>query len=181
MQTRKTIFVRETITADGFWQACAPITRVAALAVVRNPFAGAHVEELAELFELGREVGEALMAEAVALLAGPAVSYGKAAIVGADGDMEHGGALLHPKLGKPMREAVGGGAAIIPSNAKIGAPGTAIDLPLGHKDEVWSFDHFDTMTVLVADAPRADEIVLAMAVADGGRPRPRVGSAPIRD
>jgi hypothetical protein len=181
MQTRKTIFVRETITADGLWRECAPIVRVAALAVVRNPFAGAHVEDLSELFDLSRAVGEALMAEAVALLAGPAVSYGKAAIVGADGDVEHGGALLHPKLGKPMRDAVGGGQAIIPSNAKIGAPGTAIDLPLGHKDEVWSFDHFDTMTVLVADAPRADEIVLAMAVADGGRPLPRVGSAPIRD
>ncbi len=179
MQTRKTLFVKETITADGHWHECRPITRVAALAVVRNPFAGGYAEDLSMLFDLSRVLGEALMAEATALLAGPAVSYGKAAIVGLNGDMEHGGAMLHPKLGKPMRDAVGGGAAIIPSNAKLGGPGTAIDLPLGHKDEVWSFDHFDTMTLQVADAPLADEIVLAMAIADGGRPHPRVGSAPI--
>ncbi len=134
MQTRKTIFIRETITADGLWQECAPIVRVAALAVVRNPFAGVHVEDLSELFDLSRQIGEALMAEATAMLGGPAVSYGKAAIVGAAGDIEHGGAMLHPKLGKPMRDAIGGGQAIIPSNVKLGAPGTSIDLPLGHKD-----------------------------------------------
>ena len=95
--------------------------------------------------------------------------------------MEHGGAVLHPKLGKPMRAAVGGGKALIPSNAKVAAAGVPIDLPLGHKDEAWSFDHFDTMTLMVGDAPRPDEIVLCMAVADGGRPHPRVGSAPITD
>jgi hypothetical protein len=89
--------------------------------------------------------------------------------------MEHGAAIIHPKLGKPMREAIGGGAAIIPSNAKVAAAGTPIDVPIGHKDDVWSFDHFDTMTVVVPDAPRPDEIVVVMAVADGGRPRPRSG------
>ena len=80
-----------------------------------------------------------------------------------------------------MRTAVGGGKALIPSNAKVAAIGASMDLPLGHKDEAWSFDHFDTITVMVADAPRADEIVLCMAVSDGGRPRPRVGSAPLVD
>ena len=80
--------------------------------------------------------------------------------------------MIHPKLGKPMRAAVGGGKALIPSNAKVAAVGVSIDLPLGHKDEAWSFDHFDTMTVMVADAPRADEIVLCMAVSDGSRPHP---------
>ncbi|MEM1315939.1 MAG: amino acid synthesis family protein, partial [Pseudomonadota bacterium] len=99
----------------------------------------------------------------------------------AAGDLEHGGALIHPRLGKPMRAAVGGGAALIPSNAKIGALGACLDVPLGHKDEAWSFDHFDTLTVTVADAPRADEILLVMAVADGGRPRPRCGDGPIAD
>jgi hypothetical protein len=95
--------------------------------------------------------------------------------------MEQGGAMIHPKLGKPMRAAIGGGKAVIPSNAKITAPGASIDIPLGHKDEAWSFDHFDTMTITVADAPLPDEIVLCMAVADGGRPHPRVGSGPIPD
>lgn len=121
------------------------------------------------------------MAEAVAALPGPPVSYGKAAIVGVAGDLEHGGAMIHPKLGKPMRAALGGGKALIPSNAKLGALGSAIDVPLGHKDEAWSFDHFDTITVAIGDAPRPDEIVLCMAISDGARPNPRVGKGPITD
>lgn len=181
MEIRKAVLLRETITADGTGKACRRITRVAALAVIRNPYAGAFTDDLSQLFDMGGQLGERLMAEAVGMLGGPPVSYGKAAIVGIDGDLEHGGAMIHPKLGKPMRAAVGGGAALIPSNAKVAAMGTAIDLPLGHKDEAWSFDHFDTMTVMVADAPRADEIVLCMAVADGPRPHPRVGSKPITD
>ncbi len=181
MQVRKTVILKETIEADGFGEACAPITRVVAMAVIRNPFAGRTVEDLSPLFDIGGRLGERLMETAVDMLAGPPVSYGKAAIVGIAGDLEHGGAMIHPKLGKPMRAAVGGGKALIPSNAKVAAAGAAMDLPLGHKDEAWSFDHFDTITVSVADAPRADEIVLCMAVADGGRPRPRVGSRPITD
>ncbi|MEL6209413.1 MAG: amino acid synthesis family protein, partial [Pseudomonadota bacterium] len=115
-------------------------------------------DRLARRVELKERVVD-LAGEAVALLGGAPVSYGKAAIVGLAGAMEHGGAMIHPRLGKPMRAAVGGGAALIPSNAKVAAAGTPIDLPLGHKDEAWSFDHFDTMTVMVADAPRPDEIV----------------------
>ncbi|MDA1100110.1 MAG: amino acid synthesis family protein [Proteobacteria bacterium] len=181
MNVRKTMIIKETIEADGFGTACAPITRVVAMAVIQNPFAGRFVEDLSPLFDLGGQLGERLMADAVDLLTGPPVSYGKAAIVGVAGDLEHGGAMIHPKLGKPMRAAVGGGKALIPSNAKVAALGATIDLPLGQKDEAWSFDHFDTMTVMVADAPRADEIVLCMAVSDGPRPIPRVGNAPIVD
>lgn len=181
MNIRKSVFIRETIEADGFGEVCPPITRVAAVAVVRNPFAGRFVEDLSVLFDMGGNLGEKLMADAVSMLAKAPVSYGKAAIVGVAGDLEHGGAMIHPKLGKPMRAAVGGGKALIPSNAKIAPAGVPIDLPLGHKDEAWSFDHFDTMTIMVADAPRPDEIVLCMAVADGGRPHPRVGSGPITD
>ncbi len=147
----------------------------------KNPFAGRFVEDLSSLFDLGGELGERLMGEAVAMLAGPPVSYGKAAIVGIAGDMEHGGAMIHPKLGKPMRSAVGGGKSLIPSNVKIGTVGVPIDIPLGHKDEAWSFDHFDTLTLMIADAPRPDEIVVCMAVSDGARPHPRVGSGPITD
>jgi len=93
--------------------------------------------------------------------------------------MEHGGACIHPMLGKPMRAAAGGGKAVISSNVKIASAGTALDMPLGHKDEAWSFDHFDTMTLCVADAPRLDEIVVMLAFADGGRPVPRCGSGPV--
>ncbi len=181
MNIRKTGFIRETIEADAFGERCDPITRVVAFAVLRNPFAGRFVEDLSPLFDVSGELGERLMGEAVSMLAGPPVSYGKAAIVGLAGDLEHGGAVIHPKLGKPMRAAVGGGKALIPSNARVAAPGASIDIPLGHKDEAWSFAHFDTITVMVADAPRPDEIALFMAVADGGRPRPRVGAGPIVD
>ncbi len=181
MNVRKTIITRETIEADSVGKACNPITRVVAMAVIQNPFAGRFVEDLSPLFDIGGQLGERLMGDAVNMLAGPPVSYGKAAIVGIAGDLEHGGALIHPKLGKPMRAAVGGGKALIPSKAKVTAAGVPIDLPLGHKDEAWSFDHFDTMTVMVGDAPRPDEIVLCMAVSDGPRPHPRVGSGPVTD
>ncbi|NKB59258.1 MAG: amino acid synthesis family protein [Alphaproteobacteria bacterium] len=181
MDIRKTLLIKETLETDGVGKACAPIVRVAAIAVIRNPFAGRFVEDLSELFDMGGALGERLMADAVGMLSGAPVSYGKAALVGVAGDLEHGGAMIHPKLGKPMRAAVGGGKALIASNAKIGAVGASIDLPLGHKDEAWSFAHFDTMTLMVGDAPRPDEIVLCMAVADGGRPHPRVGDKPITD
>lgn len=181
MELRKSVIIKETIETDGFGKACSPITRVAALAVIQNPFAGLYVEDLSPLFDMGGQLGERLMVDAVGQLAGSPVSYGKAAIVGVAGELEHGGAMIHPKLGKPMRAAVGGGKALIPSNVKIAAVGTTIDLPLGHKDEAWAFDYFDTMTLMVADAPRPDEIVMCVAVSDGPRPHPRVGSGPITD
>jgi hypothetical protein len=111
------------------------------------------------------------------LLPGPAISYGKAAIVGTSGDIEHAAAILHPRMGKPMRAAIGGGQAIIPSNVKIGCVGSVIDIPLGHKDDVWSFDQIDTLSAMVPNAPRPDEIVVIVALADGGRPRPRVAKS----
>ncbi|MYE81165.1 MAG: amino acid synthesis family protein [Gammaproteobacteria bacterium] len=179
MDIRKTLAITETVHANESGQACPPIVRVAHVAVLRNPVAGILEADLSALFDLGGLAGERLAGDAVALLGGPAVSYGKAALVGVAGELEHGAAMLHPKLGKPLRAAVGGGKALIPSNAKVGAAGTPIDIPLGHKDEAWSFDHFDTMTVMVPDAPRPDEIVLAVAVADGGRPLARSGDKPL--
>ena len=175
MDSRKTRLLIEEVSADAGERLSRPVRRVAAVAVIRNPYAGQRVDDLAPLFDVGLELGAQLAKRAVDLIGNRAVSYGKAAIVGTAGEIEHGAAILHPKLGKPMREAVGGGEAIIPSNAKVGAPGTAIDVPLGHKDNVWSFDHFDTMTVMVPDAPQPDEIVVVIAYADAGRPRPRVG------
>jgi hypothetical protein len=173
---RKIVFVEERVLAEAGKTAATAVTRVAGIAVIQNPFAGqGHVEDLSALFDIGAKLGEQIMPQVVARLKNPATSYGKAAIVGVAGDFEHGGALIHPKLGKPMRAAVGGGEAIISSNVKVAAAGTAIDVPLAHKDDIWSFDHFDTMTVTVADAPRPDEIVVIMIAADGGRPAPRVG------
>jgi Amino acid synthesis len=181
MTLRKTQILKETTHSDAMGQPCAPITRVVVLAVISNPFAGRHAEDLSTLFDIGGALADQMMTDAVSALPQPPVSYGKAAIVGVAGDLEHGGAMIHPKLGKPMRAALGGGAALIPSNAKLGALGAAIDVPLGHKDEAWSFDHFDTITVAVGDAPRPDEIVLCMAISDGPRPNPRVGKGPVTD
>ena len=137
--------------------------------VILDPFAGRFVDDLRPLFEAGAELGGRLMPELVKLLDGPGVSYGKGAIVGVDGEMEQGGACLHPMLGKPMRAAIGGGKAAISSNVKVAAAGASLDVPLGHKDDSWSFQHFDTITVSVADAPRPNEILVVVAIADGGR------------
>ncbi len=181
MEVRRIVTITDRVFRDQYGTSCSTITRIATAAVVKNPCAGRYEEDLSRLFEIGGVLGAQLMADLVTLLPGPAVSYGKAAIVGVAGDMEHGGAVIHPKLGKPMRAAVGGGKALIPSNAKLGHMGAAIDVPLGHKDEAWSFDHFDTMVVSVPDAPLPDEIILIMAIADGGRINPRVGSGPVTD
>jgi hypothetical protein len=181
VEPRKILLFEETTFSEASKAAARPIVRVAAAAVLPNPFAGRFVEDLSELFDAGGALGETLMEKLMPLLDEPVVSYGKAAVVGSGGEFEHGGALLHPKLGKPMRAAIGGGKAVIPSNVKVGPAGTTIDIPLGHKDEPWSFDHFDTMSVAVADAPRPDEIVMFIALADGGRVHSRCGDAPITD
>lgn len=182
MNVRKTGIIRETVETDAHGKKCDPIVRVCAFAVVKNPAAGPDfTDDLSALFDIGGRMGDQLMGEIVGMLGRAPVSYGKAALVGVNGDMEHGGAFIHPKLGKPMRASVGGGQSVIPSNVKIAGPGAIMDIPLGHKDEAWSFDHFDTMTVMIADAPLPDEAVILMAVADGGRPVPRVGTGPITD
>ena len=179
VKTRKVVIVREHTTSDAFGEPCEAVSRVAAAAVFRNPMAGRFETDLTPLFEIGAELGQHLAEQAVSQLIGPPVSYGKAAIVGVSGDMEHGGAVIHPRLGVPMRAAAGGGQAVIPSNVKIGGMGTSIDLPLGHKDNPWSFDHFDTMTLCVPDGPGPDEIVMFLAYADRGRPLPRCGTGPV--
>ena len=156
-----------------------PATRkAAAVAVITNPFAGKYVEDLTPLIDIGEELGGLLAKRAVAALGidgGKAESYGKAAIVGEGGELEHAAAILHPKMGKPVREALVKGAALIPSAKKLGTMGTPIDVPLGHKDAAFVRTHFDGMEVRLADAPRADEILVAIVVTDSGRPLPRVG------
>jgi hypothetical protein len=170
-------FVEETHTEMG--QTVDPPTRrAAAAAVIENPFAGKYVQDLAELMEIGEELGTLLTERAVAALGIPgpsAESYGKAAAVGENGELEHAAAILHPKLGTPVRKVLGKGAALIPSSKKRGGPGVALDIPLGHKDAAFVRSHFDGMEIRVNDAPRANEILVAIAVTDSGRPLPRVG------
>jgi hypothetical protein len=155
-----------------------PTRRAAAAAVIENPCAGKYVEDLSELMEMGEELGSLLTERAVAALgiSGPAAeSYGKAAAVGENGELEHAAAILHPKLGTPVRKVLGKGAALIPSSKKRGGPGVSLDIPLGHKDAAFVRSHFDGMEIRVNDAPRANEILVAIAVTDSGRPLPRVG------
>jgi hypothetical protein len=155
-----------------------PTRKAAAIAVIANPFAGRDVPDLAELVEIGAMLGGLLGERAVrALGIAPhqAESYGKAAIVGENGELEHAAAILHPKLGAPLRLAVEKGAALVPSAKKRGGMGAAIDVPLGHKDAAYVRSHFDAMEIRVPDAPRANEIVVAVVVTDSGRPRPRIG------
>lgn len=177
---RKIVTIREVVLSELGFTAPQPIVRAVGMAVIKNAFAGRWAEDLQPLFEAGAALGERLMPELVKLLDRPAVSYGKGAIVGVAGEMEHGGACVHPMLGKPMRAALGGGKAVISSNVKVAVAGTALDVPLGHKDESWSFAHFDTITVSLADAPRPDEILVVMAIADGGPLNNRCGTEPIR-
>ncbi len=175
---RKLLTIVEETHAEAGRAIAPPTRKAAAIAVVANPFAGHYVEDLEPLVALGAELGASLGARAVAALGiapASAQSYGKAAIVGEDGELEHAAAILHPKLGGPLRQAVGSGAALIPSAKKRGGAGSAIDVPLGHKDAAFVRSHFDAMEVRVPDAPRRDEIVVAIVVTDSGRPLPRIG------
>jgi hypothetical protein len=174
---RIVVQIDEVWTENG--QAVSPPTRRAlAMAVIENPFAGRYVENLDTLVTVGEELGALLgqrCVQALGITPAQAQSYGKAAIVGEAGEIEHAAAILHPKLGAPLRVAVEKGAALVPSSKKMGGMGTAIDVPLGHKDAAYVRSHFDAIEARVTDAPRANEIVVCVAVTDSGRPRPRVG------
>lgn len=161
-----------------------PTRRALAMAVIHNPYAGRFSENLDELINMGEELGGLLGArcvQALGIAPEQAQSYGKAAIVGEGGELEHAAALLHPKLGAPLRVAVSKGAALVPSAKKQGTLGTAVDVPLGHKDAAFVRSHFDAIEARVADAPRANEIVVAVVVTDSGRPLPRVGGLQVHE
>ena len=171
------VWVEETFFEMG--QPVTPPTRKAvAVAVIANPFAGRYQADLSLLIEIGAELGGLLGDKCVAALGitpDQAQSYGKAAMVGEAGELEHAAAILHPKLGAPLRVAVGKGAALVPSSKKMGGPGQVLDVPLGHKDAAYVRSHFDGIEVRLNDAPRAGEIMVAVAVTDSGRPLARVG------
>ncbi len=161
-----------------------PARRAIAMAVIENPCAGQYVENLDELIAIGEELGGYLgdrCVQALGIEPSEAESYGKAAIVGEDGELEHAAALLHPKMGAGLRVSVEKGAALVPSSKKRGGMGTAIDVPLGHKDAAFVRSHFDAIEARVSDAPRRNEIVVAIAVTDSGRPLPRVGGLQVSE
>ena len=152
--------------------------------MIENPYAGHYEQNLDALIAIGEELGALLGEKCVAALSinpAEAESYGKAAIVGEAGELEHAAAILHPKLGAPLRKAVEKGAALVPSSKKRGGLGTAIDVPLGHKDAAFVRSHFDAIEARVSDAPRANEIVVAVAVTDSGRPLPRIGGLQVSE
>ncbi len=175
---RKLVTIVEETRIEAGRDIAPPTRQAAAIAVIVNPYAGTYARDLALLEEAGAELGALLVARGVASLGiapSDVESYGKAAIVGEAGEREHAAAVLPPRLGKPVRAVIGPARAIIPSAVKIGGPGTTIDCPLHDKDDAWRFSHFDAMEVGLADAPRADEIVVVLALTDAGRPLHRVG------
>jgi len=175
---RKIIVTLDETHREGGQEVSPPTRRAVACAVIANPYAGRYAADLTPLIEIGAELGDLLTRHCLAALGieGPkAESFGKAAIVGEKGELEHAAALLHPKMGAPVRAALGKGPALIPSAKKMGTLGTAIDVPLGHKDAAFVRSHFDAIEARVSDAPRADEIVVAIAITASGRPLARVG------
>ncbi len=163
-----------------------PLQKVAVVAVIENPFAGVYTEDIELLYEFGEELGELLSKVAIKALnvseddaAEKIDSYGKTAIVGENGELEHGHAVLHPRLGAPLRNALGGAdycRAVIPASVKMGSMGAKIDIPLQYKNSEWVFSHIDTMEVNIPDAPKANELCIGLAMAEGERPLARINA-----
>jgi hypothetical protein len=175
---RKLVVQVEEVRSEMGREVDPPGRKAVAMAVIENPCAGRYVEDLNELAEIGEELGGLLgerCVRALGIAPHQTESYGKAAIVGEAGELEHAAAILHPKLGATLRKALEKGAALVPSAKKIGTLGAAVDVPLGHKDAAYVRSHFDAVEARVSDAPRAGEIVVAVAVTDSGRPLARVG------
>jgi hypothetical protein len=178
MEIRKIVTIVEEARIEGEKKLDQPVRKAAAVAVIKNPYAGKYQEDLSGLMEVGEELGGLLGKKAVEALGidpKDTESYGKGAIVGERGELEHAAAILHPKLGKPFRAAVVEGKAIIPSAKKRAGMGSTLDVPLHYKNACYVRSHYDAMEVRVPDAPMADEILVAVVVTDGGRPLPRVG------
>ncbi|MFI0454182.1 amino acid synthesis family protein [Actinomadura sp. 6N118] len=170
-------YIEDTLaTETGALADGAPVRKIVIAAAVHNPYAGRHGETLDEIVggsaKLGLEFGRRVQAAAGGQ---PIESYGKACLVGADGEYEHGNAFLTQVFADPVREAVGGGKSWVPSTGKRGAPGSSIDVPLAHKDALYVRSHYDTITVGFTDAPAPDEVVAIFAFATRGRLHARLG------
>ena len=177
LAVRKTFAQIEDVhTSAGEADGGGPLRKVAVCAVIRNPFAGrGYVQDLSQLIEASDELGKMLGNETARLLGAPVESYGKAGLVGIDGEQEHVNATLTSVFGDAFRDAIGGGAAWITSATKVAATGATIDVPLAYKDDIWVRSHYDALELRIPDAPRPDEIVVIVAVANRGRLNARVG------
>ena len=178
MEVRRIVVIEQETRREAGRPVDPPTRQVAACAVLANPFAGrGAVDDLEPLVELSVEAGALLAERALQRLGAKPSAYGKAALVGTDGDREQGAAMIHVRLGLAMRRAAGGGTALIPGIEKVALPGAPVDVQLGDLWQPWEYDSMDSMTVSVPGAPRADEILLVVAFAAGGRPNARVRGA----
>lgn len=179
MNLREVVLIDQEVRSDGGRALRQPTRRVAAAAVLENPLAGKpFADDLSSLVDLSVEAGEILTARALAALAPlKPRGYGKAALVGSAGELEHGAAMIHVRIGLAMRQGAGGGPALIPGNAKRGATGTPIDVIFGGLEDAWDYDAMDTLQVCVPDAPRPHEILLVVAFLAGTRPNARLRGA----
>jgi hypothetical protein len=173
-QVRKWCTQLEEIELEVGQRLARPLRKVVVAAVIPNPYAGRYDDSLTELVEAGNWLAAVLVTKALEALGEEAESYGKAAVVGEGGELEHAAAVLHPKFGAPIRAGVDG-VSIMPSTKKRGVAGTTIDIPLHHKRAMLVRSNFDAVEFRCPDAPRADELVIALAVTNGGRPLARVG------
>lgn len=179
MKIRQIVLIDQEVRSEGGRETAAPTRRVAAAAILDNPFAGKPpADDFSPLVDLSVKAGELLTARALGALGHlKPRGYGKAALVGTAGDLEHGAAMIHVRIGLAMREGAGGGPALIPGNAKVGAPGAPIDVVFGGIEDAWDYDAMDTMQVSVPDAPKPHEILLVVAFLAGGRPNARIRGA----
>ena len=180
VDVRKWVTFTEEIHEEGGRALDRPLRKVAVAAVLKNPYADTRPENIDTLIDAGEWLAGELMARATAALGGTVESYGKGGIVGERGELEHVAALLHPKFGAPVRSAVDG-VSIIPSAKKRAGMGAHLDVPLHHKKAMLVRSHFDAIEICVPDAPATDEIVIAVAVTDGGRPHARIGGLKAED
>ena len=177
LKIRKIVIQLEETSEEMGQPVSPPSRKVTAAAVIHNPYAGKYVADLEPLYDLGAEIGGLLAERGVrALDIAPdmVTSYGKGAVVGINGEIEHAAALMHPRFGAPVRKAVGKGDDIIPSTKKMGGPGSVLVLPITNKNKIWEFDDMDAAEISICDAPRPDEILVAVSLAVGGRPLHRI-------
>ena len=173
MHIRKFVTTCEDILAERGQSTDRVVRKAVSSAVITNPFAAKAQRDLAEIEAMGAEISGQLAERALAALGvrpDEVTAYGKAAIVGLNGEIEHAAALIHPRFGAPVRKVVIKGDDIIPSTKKVAAAGSSITIPITNKDDIWSFDEMDAIEVKIDDAPHSDEIVVCVALAVGGRP-----------
>ena len=177
LEIRKVVIQIDEVHRDSGKLISKPSIKAVSAAVIKNSFAGKYIEDLEPLYDIGAEIGGYLAEKCVSTLGvkkEEIESYGKGAIVGVNGEIEHAAALLHPRFGAPVRAAVGTGKDIIPSTKKIGGPGSVIVMPMTNKDNIWDFDHMDAAEITMPDGPMPDEILIAVCLGIGGRPLNRI-------